>query len=424
MRPKPRVVDYENTPNDIVNAQLERAAKRYFETREWDASNRMSFIGEGQRLALKTQIISGDVILNAVKSKTGSIIPIAWQMVEVDRLDNSKDTFKKTFEVSQNMAQTVHGINIDEYGAPVSYWFKGIDTPVSANNIIHSYLQERPEQYIGEPLGTAILDAVYDKHDLDEDYVLKSRAIAKFLWWLSTLSDKWPYSGDQDSSGVIEMDSLTQFRSETNPDIFKMPDNVSQTIEPLLRMKKHDVCSGMGISYITVLLDMANVNFAAASMNNLKEELNFNVLRQMFIESFCQPMWNKFVSALAISGKLTGVSAERFILDPYHYTRCEWTHDPIGHADPSKVSSAKIADIQAKRETLTDDLAARGIDIRDHVKKLQTEMELFKAAGLEYPPKVDIPKQSEVTDDDDDSDDNDDVRNQINALTIGRGDYA
>lgn len=384
LRPKPRVVDYSNQPNMIINAQLERAANRYMMTKDWDAGGRFQFVGEGQRLALKTQLISGDVLMNAVKATPSKHMPVAWQLVEVDRLDDGKDNFLRGFEISDNIKQTVHGINLDEFGAPISYNFRGVENPVAAKNVIHSYLIERPEQYVGEPLGTAILDSVFDKHDLDEDYIQKSRAVAKFLWWLSTLSDKWPNAGDEDSDGVISMDSMTQFRSETMPDIFKMPDNVSETIEPLMRMKKHDICSGMGISYITVLLDMANVNFAAASMVSIKEQLNFGVLREKFIESLCQPFWERFVLNLVVSGKLSGVTAERFAADPYHYTRCEWIVDPIQHADPLKAAKANIENIKAGRRTLTEDVAERtGKNIEEYIAELEKERSLLDKAGIE-----------------------------------------
>jgi len=401
LRPKPRVVDYENKPNLVINKQLEIHARRYFETIDWDAGRRHRFVGEGQRLALKTQLISGDVLLNAVNVPIGNHLPIAWQMVEIDRLQSSQDYFTRTFENSKDIKQTVHGINLNEYGAPVSYWFKGVDKPVSAKNIIHSFLQERPEQYIGEPLGTAILDSVYDKHDLDEDYVLKSRAVAKFLWWLSTLADKWPYSGDQDSDGYVSMDALTQMRSDEMPDIFKMPDNVSQTIEPLLRMKKHDVCSGMGLSYISVLLDMSGVNFAAASMNDIKEHINMGVLRDKFIGSFCQPMWEKFVRSLVIDGRREGVTPLRFESDVYHYTRCEWTGDAREYADPSKTARARIENIQAGRISLTEDLAERGKDVVEHIKEMEKERALLVDAGIKIEnltPREEVVEESDTED--------------------------
>jgi capsid protein len=196
------------------------------------------------------------------------------------------------------------------------------------------------------------------------------------------LNDKFPNAGDLDSDGVIEMDSLTQMRSETSPELFKMPDNVSETIEPLLKMKKHDICSGMGLSYISVLLDMSGVNFAAASMNAIKENTNTRVLRSKFIESFCQPIWEKFIRTLVVENKLTGVTPARFENDPQHYCRCEWTTDPREYADPLKTSRSRIENISSGRMTLTEDLAERGKDIREHINELKMERDLLKQADI------------------------------------------
>jgi len=398
LKPKPRVVDTNGRAVEGINRQLERHSQRYFESVEWDAGKRHRFIGEGQRLGLKTQLISGDVILNATNAKKGSYLPIAWQMVEIDRLDDAHDKFIRTYELSKEVKQTVHGINLDENGAAVSYWFNGVEKPVSAKNVIHSYLQERPEQYVGEPLGTAILDSAYDKHEMDEDYVLKSRAVAKFLWWLSTLANtSWPNSGDQDSDGVIKMDSITSVRTQEMPDIFKMPDNVSETVEPLLRMKKHDVCSGMGISYISVLLDMSGVNFAAASMTDIKEHINMGTLREKFVASFCQPSWEKFVMALVNDGKIDGLSPSQFANDPWKYTRAEWVGNPREFADPLKTAKAKIALVDSGLRTLTEDLAERGKDVGEYIREKQKEKEMLDEAGIDMPSEKSTEDTTEAT---------------------------
>jgi capsid protein len=184
-------------------------------------------------------------------------------------------------------------------------------------------------------------------------------------------------------------------RSEEAPEMFKMPDSINDTIEPLLRMKKHDICSGLGLSYITVLLDMSGVNFAAASMNAIKENTNMSVLRSKFVDSFCQPMWDKFIRTLVVENKLTGVSPARFELDSNHYCRCEWTTDPREYADPQKTVGARISSLNAGRITLTEDLAERGKDIREHIAELKQERELLKSAGIEIPEMMPEPEPVE-----------------------------
>lgn len=374
LRPKPRVVDRNKKPIASINEQLEALAERYFATVEWDATRSMKWIGKGQRLQFTTQLRDGDILLNMTNASTASRHSFAWQMAEIDRLDDSQDLFYRTFEHSDKIKQTVHGISLDTNGAPILYWFKGIDKPISASNVIHGYLQERPEQYIGEPLGMAVLDAVYDKHDLNEDYILKSRAIAKIIWHLSTMSD-FPSSGDQDSDSFAEMEPLSILRTEDKPNDMKMPDDVSRTLEPLVKMQKNDITSGMGISYISTLLDMTNVNFAAASMNSIKEWITFKPLRQDFTDSFCDPIWEKSVERWVLDGQIRGLTRDRFYADPYKYTRIQWDADAREHADPYKTSKAAIENITSGRISLKEDVESRGKDWSDHLKDLADSQE-------------------------------------------------
>lgn len=389
LRPRPRVVDSNKKPIKGINKQLEDVAERYLYSKAWDATEGMCFVGEGQRLGMQTQLTDGDVLLNRTKAVSGNYLGVAWQMAQIDRLDDSRDEFYRNFEFTEPIKQTVHGIMISANGAPRGYWFKGLDKPVYYPNIVHSYLRDRPEQYLGECLGVAILDTVYDKHDLSEDYLIKSRAVAKVLHWLSTLSD-FPNAGDQDEDGFTELANMSVMRSEHKPEHIRMPDDVSKTVEPLLRMTKHDISSSMGISYISTLLDMTQVNFAAASMNSIKEWITFMPLRNTFVSTFCQPVWEKTVAQAVIEGRVRGLSYEAFLSDPFKYTRCQWIADAREYADPYKTAKAAVENINSKRVSLIEDVQSRGKDWEDHVEELKKQKEDLEAAGLAVEDVIDL----------------------------------
>ncbi len=384
LRPKPKVLDKNGKPDKVINAAIEKAFWRYARRQEWDARKKMCFVGEGQRLALKTVLISGDFIMNAVSSRDGAFLPVMWQQCEADRLDTVHDMLLKQTWQSENIKQTIHGINQDEFGAPVSYYFKGISKPIPAKNIIHNYMTDRPEQYIGLPAAVAALDEVFDKQDLMEDYVLKSRAIAKVLWWLSTKADDdIPKADDQDADEVIGLEPLSQMRTEEMPELFKMPDSIGDTLQPLVRMLQHGVCANLGTSYTTVTRDMDGVNFAASKFIDIQEWRFYSMVKDWLVDDFCDPFYEKAVLLMVLSGEIPGVTPAIFARDPYRFYDVEWTGNGKADVDPLKDISADNEGLKSGVFTMAYCVGKRGEDLDEHIEQLRIEREKLAEAGLD-----------------------------------------
>jgi len=383
LRPKPKVVDLNGKPMKEINLALENAFWKYSRRDEWDARRKMPFVGEGQRQALRTVLVSGDYFLNAVNSRDVSYLPVMWQQCEIDRLDNSYDEFKRYDWQSENVAQTLHGINLDEYGAPVSYRFKGVSSLVPAKNIIHVFMTDRPEQYAGVPAAASALSNLRTKHNIVEDYALKSEAIAKILWFLSNENSDIPYADDQDGDDILELDSLSQMRGEKAPEQLKFPDNINDTLTPLVRILVDGVCSVLGTSYTTVTRNMDGVNFAASKFIDIQEWRAFEIIKDWFVSEYCEPFYEKFVLNCVATGKISGISPSIFAKDPYRFYECTWTGNGKQDVDPFKDISADNAGLRTGITSLTQALSKRGIDFDEQVELIRTEREKLTAAGLE-----------------------------------------
>lgn len=380
--PKPKVLGKDGKPATEINRAIERAFWIYSKRRNWDSRQKFPFIGEGQRLALRTVLVSGDFLLNAVKAEKGSFVPVAWQTIEADRLDDSKDIFKNDLWVGKLQKETKHGISLDEYGKPIGYWFKGIDTPVRASNIIHSYLPDRCEQHIGMPAATPALAAIYDSHDLKEDFRFKSRAISKILWFLSNKNDDQPNAGDKDENDWLQINSMTQMRGEEKPEDIRFPDNVNDTIAPLVKIINHEICSVLGTSYTSVLKDMDGVNFAAAKFIDIQEHRFYKMLRDFFNYDFNVPFYEKALEWFVLTDKIPGLSPAEFYADYDNYTEVEWVGAGKDDVDPLKDITADIEGLKNRIYTYEEVWSKRGKDAEDQFQKIQEEQERFRAAGL------------------------------------------
>lgn len=383
--PKPKVKKKDGTLDKETNKILEDGFDIYSKREQWNARKKFAFIGEGQRLILKTIIMSGNNILNAVRGNESNYLPISWQLCEVDRLDTGSDYLIRNTNYSKNIKQTIHGINLDEYCAPVSYLFKGIDRPISASNIIHSYMVDRPEQYIGIPAAVAALNLAYDKSELMEDYVLKSRAIAKVLWFLANENDDMPNSGDQDSDEVIGLDAMSQMRGEKAPEHIKMPDSVSETIEPLVKMLKIGICSCLGTSYTTVTRDLTGVNFAGAKFIDIQEWSFFKTLLDYFIDDACNPFYGKYVELMVHTNRVPTISPVEFEKEPYRFKEVSWLGVGKQDVEPKKEMDTDVAGKDNKFSTYGEILAKKGKSLDEHLDEMEEEREKFIERGFPDP---------------------------------------
>jgi lambda family phage portal protein len=383
--PKPKAKGADGKLNTELNKKLEYYFTLYAKQNQWDARKKFTYVGDGQRLIFRTILLSGDVFMNAVKNNSENpVLPISWQIFEIDRLDNVRDTFVRNNFDSKEVAQTVHGINIDKYGAEASYWIKGISKPIPAGQILHSCMVDRPEQYIGLPAAVAALADIYDKHDLMEDYVLKSRAIAKVLWFLSNENDQIPYANDGDSSSGLEIDSLSQMRGDKAPEQIKMPDSVSDTIQPLVKMLTHGITSGLGTSYTTVTRDMEGVNFAASKFIDIQEWRHYTALKDYFIYDHCNPFYENVIKYLGVSGKVPEMNSEFYRKNPEMLLDVEWVGNGKQDVDPLKDITADIEGLRNGIFSLEDCVTKRGKDLDEHLDKLQEIREKLTSRGLSF----------------------------------------
>lgn len=381
--PKPKVRLPNGDLNAEINTAIENAFWKYSKRRNWDSREKYPFIGDGQRLILKTALLSGDVFMNAVAKASGGF-KIAWQLFEIDRLDDAKDMYKNT-EYAPKAKETKYGINLDEYGKEISYNIKGIEKPIPANNIIHAYMTDRPEQHTGMPAAISALTTIFDSHDLKEDFVLKSRAISKILWFLSNRNYDNPGSSDTDENNYVSLDPLSQMRGDQRPDDIRFPDNVNDTIQPLVRLLSHGICASLGTSYTSVMRDMEGVNFAASKWVGIQEQIAFRVLRDWFTYDVCAPFYEKAVEQFVLMGMIPGLSFAQFVADYDNYTEADWVGSGREDVDPLKDMSADIEAVRNKILTYEDVWSKRGYDSDDQLKKLKNEMDAFDKAGLVHP---------------------------------------
>jgi lambda family phage portal protein len=405
LKPKAAVLLKNRKSNSVVNAALHEGWERY--ESEWDRRNLMTF-SEAQALAFRTVMISGGVLCNTVRSYSSStIIPIQKQLIEQDRLDPSHDYERVTMSNNEPAAQVLHGISVDEYGKPLSFFIKGVDKPVPARNMNHTFLHERPEQYIGTPWGSAVLDQIWDVHQLQEDTLIKSRALADYVWWMEPNGDSFGGSeGDIDSDGNAITEALSFLRTPNRPEIIKGDDSITGSVQPLTKMILNSIAAGLGMSYMSITKDLTDVNFAASRNIVMEERRFFRTLQQWWIRAFLQIEWNDYVFWMCITGQIPQLTVDRFLAEPWRFQRCAWQAEGWDWVDPLKDSNADIAMKSAGLATDKELLGKRGKDVESQYRQLAEERELRKKYGI--PESQPVATKPPVIDDNNDDENGED----------------
>ena len=120
---------------------------------------RCSFI-QYQRAVARARFIDGEAF--SVKTFDNLSMDDRVQGLESDMVTGSS----ADSSANEKTMSSVDGINLNEQGTPVSYKMRNVDTPYSADDVIHHFTPARLGQYRGETLLAAAINTARDVDDI------------------------------------------------------------------------------------------------------------------------------------------------------------------------------------------------------------------------------------------------------------------
>jgi lambda family phage portal protein len=390
IRPIPIVRKPNGDANDAVNKDLREAWNVFND--EFDRTRRSTFY-ECQRLAFRTISISGSVLTNQVPSGKNTLLPIAYQMREPDRLDCQYDTFTKTINYNALEAQTCHGIDLDKWDVPTAYHFKGIEKPISAEFIKIAYRRNRCEQYIGMPWFAPVARRMWDAQNLIQDQAIKSRIAAMIALWFEGDSGGLPPIGPQgsDDSFTWYPGSVGRGQAGSAPKVIQAADSLQDGYLPFIILLLREFASCIGLSYYSIAKDIQGMNFAGTRAVILDERRGHTGAIKWFTKEWCQPHYDDFVKWCVITGQIKNLTIDKYLADPHRFNDCYWVPRPWDWVDP-------VADVEAliklkEAGLLADEmyLAPRGIGVREFYEQLSKEKDMREEFKLPEPGAAKLP---------------------------------
>ena len=319
-----------------------------------------------ERLLTQSWGIYGEVIINV---KYGKQYPhgIAVQNIDPVRLDPMQ------YHKLPNGNHVRHGIEMNDDNKPVAYWFKDYDeqqmgyvvshmgmsyTRIPAENIIHWFIPEQPNQKRGLPPAATALWRLRMISGFEDAAITNARVGAAKMGFYRN-----PDAEDNENDDPLEMDAEPgTFEDIGNRELQQWsPQFPEQSVEPFLRALLRSVSTSFNVSYHNLSGDLTSVNFSSIRQGALDEREVWKGVQGSFIEDVAEVMYEKWITvqllreSIKVNGKpLKAERLEKYLAVNFSGRRWAWI-DPAAEqaANEKAVAQGFKSRSEVIRETST-----------------------------------------------------------------------
>ncbi len=315
------------------------------------------------------------------------------QLIEADRVTDD--------EMNAD-GRSVDGITFDSFGNPVSYnvlkahpggtaSFGTDSVTVKAENMIHVFRQDRPEQHRGIPEITSALPLFAHLRRFTLAVVSAAEAAADFAGVLYTDA---PANGEADAVEAMDTIQLERNMLLTMPGGWKMsqvdPKQPVTTYGEFKHEILNEISRCLNIPYNIAAGNSSGYNYASGRLDHQTYYKSLKVDRAFMEEAVLDRILERWLREWAL--------ANRTALDVCD-CRHTWFWDGHEHVDPSKEATAQEKRLKNHTTTLASEYAKQGKDWESELRQCAKEKELMDELGLTV--EVAAPSEQGKEDDED-----------------------
>ena len=410
-----RVYDQPGKPDSLANTAIEAAWDRFCQVGVCDVTGAQGMSGL-QQLAIKAVARDGEYLARIVRgTDAGNPFGIAIQFLDVDRICT---TYNRPAEGGANAIRM--GIEINRFGRPVAVHIKAVHPGemyqatagirgdgvmrIPAEDIIHGFIKDRPEQVRGIPWAHAAMVRLNNLGGYEEAAVIAARVGASKMGFFTTqdgqaevvstgIEDDPSADGAQD--GALTMDA--------DPGVFQSlpqgvqfqpfnPDYPSAMFADFVKANLRGIASGLGVAYHALANDLEGVSFSSIRSGTLEERDSWMMIQEWFASSFLERVFAEWLPSALAFGQVTMVNGsalpmakiDKFRPHSWQGRRWEWV-------DPLKDIEADIAAINAGLKSPQSVAAKLGLDYEDLLVEIQAAKALRDTLGVDIPSATKTP---------------------------------
>lgn len=321
-------------------------------------------------------------------------VTLDMQLIEADRV---------TDDGLDNDANCVDGVTFDQFGNPKSYKvlkshpggtdpFHAGAMAVKAENMIHVFRRDRPEQHRGIPEITAALPLFAHLRRFTLAVVSAAEAAADFAGILYTDA---PANGEADNVEAMDSIQLERNMLLTMPGGWKMsqvdPKQPVTTYGEFKHEILNEIARCLSMPFNVAAGNSSGYNYASGRLDH---QTYYKAIKvdQSFLET---EVLDRVLEAWMREWALAA-SADVDLCDCRHV----WFWDGQEHVDPSKEAAAQQKRLESHTTNLAIEYARQGRDWEVELRQIAKERELMKELGIDDAGKTrDSDEESEEDDD-------------------------
>lgn len=412
LTPQSQAIGRDGKPNVAFRTrahELWRAMHERLDYRGRPGSGGQDFT-ELSKTALRSTILGGEVLyrFRGEVPQTRRLPPVTVQLIHADRLDDS--LFPTAAVESGNVVY--YGIELDREEKRVAYYLlkyhpsdpRSYDNRelqrVPADLIRHLYIAEDVDQLRGTPWFSAALLKMRDTNDYEYNE-LKAAAVAACVvlgYRRSTgqtqfgvdLPEDWDLTdGDGNRISAVQPGMLLDLGRNGDLVGFNPQRPNSGASEFIGHMLRSQATAVPGIKGSTLTGDFRQSSFSSerSADNDIWPELEG--LQDWFAGSFCQPIYERVVSAAVASGWFDGVDdfdIADFTARRDDYLRCSWQGPVARSINPVDDAEASRRRIQNGQSSPQREAALIGRNWQELLMEISEYMQF--AESLEIPESI------------------------------------
>jgi len=367
--------------NVKANRQVEQGWKQWSHARHCAYDSRLSFV-EMQRLFIETAARDGEVLVRIIRddSKFGFKL----QFLDVNRLDENLNK-----ELADGYCIKM-GIEFDVTGRAIAYHIStAVDLEVyathhktervPADNIIHCFIGERPEQIRGATWMASAMSRLQMLGAYEEAELVAARVSAcKMGFYTSEAGDS--FVGEEDDYGNLiteaEAGIFEQLPAGTSFTAFD-PTHPTSAFKDFNKAILRGIASGLGVAYNSLSSDLEGVSYSSIRSGTIEERDQWRVKQNWMIQHFMLPIYEQWLSMQLLTNTI-GQDMTQY----ENLLEVRWQAKSWNWVDPLKDIKASVEAINAGLKTHSEVIAEQGGDIEDVFDQLAYEQQLAREKGL------------------------------------------
>lgn len=372
-----------------TNDRIDAWWRRYCRKEHIHAAGKLSF-ARILRQVMAAVPESGEVFIRMVPQAFGdSGTDLGLEILEADLCDEMNTVGPDAEGNEWRM-----GIQVNRWGRPVQYRFRtrhpgdvsgsvgSSYTDVSANQIIHLFIPERPGQTRGAPWFASSIKRMHHVAGFEEAEVVGKRARSSLMGFITSPEGELVGDDVQDGERVSNFEPgvfkhLAAGESVTVPQLGNADTQYEAFLRPMLR----SLAAGSGVPYPTVSADYSQANYSSSRLERLEVLELWRSLQDWIIEDVCQVVFERAMAAAVAAGTLT---LPGYDIAPDRYEAVKWFPRGWEFVDPQKEADAYVKMVRAGFKTQASVVAVGGEDLEDMLVARAAEVERAEQLGLQF----------------------------------------